>query len=383
MTARTPRVLLLILPLALTACREAKVTTYRIPKEASPHSHPATATAPGDAASAMPDTGGLAVVSSEAGGLTWTAPAAWKAQPGSAVRKGSYVIGEAGGPTADLAITAFPGDVGGDLANINRWRGQVALAPITAAELPASLTPLSVAGLEMKVADLAGGTPDAPIRMLGAIVPHGNGTWFFKLTGPAEVVAREKPAFLAFLQTVKVAAQPLGAPVATSPSPATALPASAPTAAPPADMSGAPVVTSAGAGLKWSAPAHWQSKPATTTRKATFVITNAKGSAELAVTAFPGDVGGDLANLNRWRGQLGLPPVSDAEFPAAVTRLKVNDLAITVADIAATGENAPRLLGAMVPYAGSTWFFKLTGPAALVAEEKPAFLAFLQTLSAP
>jgi hypothetical protein len=375
MTARTPRVLLLALPLAFTACREAKVTTYRIPKEAAPHSHPAAPAAPAGDATTMPDTGGLAVVSTEAGGLTWTAPATWQARPGSAVRKGSYTIGDESGPTADLAITAFPGDVGGDLANVNRWRGQVALPPITAAELPASLTPLAVAGLEMKLADLAGGTAEAPIRMLGAIVPHGSATWFFKLTGPADLVAREKPAFLAFLQTVKIAAPPPGTPLAAAP---------APVAAPaPTDMSGTPVVAATGAGLKWSAPAHWQVKPGTATRKATFVIANAKGSAELAVTAFPGDVGGDLANLNRWRGQLGLPPVSEAEFPSAVTRLNVNGLALTVVDLTAPGENAPRLLGAMVPSAGSTWFFKLTGPAALVADEKPAFLAFLQTLSAP
>ena len=32
---------------------------------------------------------------------------------------------------------------------------------------------------------------------------------------------------------------------------------------------------------------------------------------------------------------------------------------------------------------GATWFFKLTGPVDLVAKEKPAFEAFVQTLSAP
>jgi len=52
-------------------------------------------------------------------GLTWTAPAHWKAKPGSAMRKGSYAIAGDGGE-ADLAITAFPGDVGGDLAAISR-----------------------------------------------------------------------------------------------------------------------------------------------------------------------------------------------------------------------------------------------------------------------
>ena len=388
MTARTPRVLLLTIPLALAACREAKVATYRIPKEVDAHAGHAHAANPAPGAAmpgaTMPDTGGLAVASPDAGGLTWTAPATWKARPTSSVRKGSYLIGEDGGPTADLAITAFPGDVGGDLANVNRWRGQVSLPPIAAAELPAALTTFSVGTLDMKVVDLAGGTKEAPVRMLGAIVPFGSATWFFKLTGPDALVAKEKPAFIAFLQTVKVSSQSPAAPVeaAAAPVAATANPAPAP--APTAsDMANTAVKTARGPGLKWSAPAHWQEKQASSMRKATYAITGAKGAAELAVTAFPGDVGGDLPNLNRWRGQLSLPPVEEAQYAANVTKLSVNGLAITVADITGPGENPTRLLGAMVPYAGSTWFFKLTGSAALVADEKPAFLAFLQTLSAP
>jgi hypothetical protein len=228
----------------------------------------------------------------------------------------------------------------------------------------------------MQVVDLAGGTADNPLRMLGAIVPLGDVTWFFKLTGPDALVAQEKPTFLEFLKTVRIAT---GTPVTA------AAPAPASTTPPPADMVGPPVVKSDGPGLKWTAPARWQEKPATAMRKATFVITGANGaSAELAVTAFPGDVGGDLANLNRWRGQLSLPPVSEKEFAGAVTRLAVNDLPVTLVDLTGgTADNPVRLLGAMVPHAGSTWFFKLTGPPVLVAEEKPAFLNFVQSLSAP
>ena len=40
------------------------------------------------------------------------------------------------------------------------------------------------------------------------------------------------------------------------------------------------------------------------------------------------------------------------------------------------------MLGAMVPYEGAMWFFKLSGPDALVAATKPAFLEFLKTVKA-
>ena len=102
--------------------------------------------------------------------------------------------------------------------------------------------------------------------------------------------------------------------------------------------------------------------------------------ADMAITAFPGDVGGDLANLNRWRGQIGLPAVGQAEFDRETQHLDRNGLHMTVVDIVGTGANAQRIIGAMVPHQGATWFFKLSGPDALVAREKVAFLALLDTV---
>jgi hypothetical protein len=154
----------------------------------------------------------------------------------------------------------------------------------------------------------------------------------------------------------------------------------------PADMAATPVTTAAGGGLAWTAPAHWQSRPASAMRKATFVIPGASAGeqAELAVTAFPGDVGGNLANVNRWRTQLQLPPIAASELGSALSHVDVGDLHIDVAEllgpVPADGKPRQRVLGAIVPFNGATWFFKLTGPDLLVSGEKTAFLAFLRTL---
>ena len=145
-------------------------------------------------------------------------------------------------------------------------------------------------------------------------------------------------------------------------------------------MANTAVATASGAGLAWTAPAHWTSKPAGAMRKGSYTVKGAGGEADLSITAFPGDVGGDLANLNRWRGQLQLPPVAQSEFEATTQHLDRNGLHLTVVDIAGTGAGAQRILGAMVPHDGSTWFFKLMGPDATVAGEKAAFQAFLDTV---
>jgi hypothetical protein len=168
-----------------------------------------------------------------------------------------------------------------------------------------------------------------------------------------------------------------------------ALPMAATTGAQPAPMAGAapdagagsmaatPVPTADGPALAWAAPGRWTAGAANPMRKATYEVPGAGGKAELTITAFPSDVGGELANVNRWRGQVQLPPIAQGDLPGVVTRQEQNGLQLAIVDC---DGKTQRLLGVIVPFGGGTWFFKLTGPSALVAQAKPEFLAFLQTV---
>jgi hypothetical protein len=188
--------------LLLAGCSDPKVTSYRVPHEPDPApvAPSAVASAPGTAAGMA----GTPVATAAGAGLTWTAPAHWQSRPATAMRKGTYALTGEGGE-AELAITAFPGDVGGDLANVNRWRGQIGLGNITAAELSTSTLHVDANDLHMTVADYTGQGAFASQRMIGAIVPAGGETWFFKLSGPAAIVTRERDAFMAFLNTIRPA----------------------------------------------------------------------------------------------------------------------------------------------------------------------------------
>lgn len=180
--------------LLASGCRDREITAYRAPKDpvaAAPQpAAPGTGT---DMANTAVPTGG--------DNLTWTAPAHWTAKPAGAMRKGSYAIKD-GDAEADLSITAFPGDTGGLLANLNRWRGQVSLPPLAADQLDANRQHIDIGPLHVDVVEFAGTANGAPTRIIGAVVPNGSETWFFKLMGPDALVAREKPAFLGFLRTV-------------------------------------------------------------------------------------------------------------------------------------------------------------------------------------
>lgn len=192
----SPRASILALAAAtllLAGCGEEKVSVYRVPKEKEPEAAMA-ANAPGMgemAAQAVPTAGG--------GGLDWDVPSTWKSKPPSEMRKASYDV--PGG--CDLSVTAFPGDVGGELANVNRWRGQVGLAELRAEELDAAVSRFEANGLRFCVADMRSGDQADARAIVGASVPFGDSTWFFKLSGPAPAVAAAKPQFLGFLRTVR------------------------------------------------------------------------------------------------------------------------------------------------------------------------------------
>ncbi len=205
---------LVILPLLLlTGCRDAKIASYRVPKE-TPEPLPPVLTGdipasprptPGAPASGGvdPSMANTAVPTASGNDLSWTAPAHWKPKPASAMRKGSYAIVGADGAEADLSVTAFPGNVGGDLANINRWRGQISLPPIAESDLATQTEHIDANGLHITFVDFANTASNPPQRITGAIVPLGNATWFVKLMGPDAVVAAERDAFRTFLHTLQ------------------------------------------------------------------------------------------------------------------------------------------------------------------------------------
>lgn len=224
MSPRPVRLVLLLLPLCLglAACRDAKVASYRVPKEKDPvmTMPPAAGAGAGEAAAPGGMGAGLgaapgaamantAVPTASGPELTWTAPAGWVAKAPSAMRKATYAVpGNGAGTDGDFSVTAFPSDVGGELANINRWRGQVHLDPLTEADLAKSVTRLEANGLHIAYVDFGAGEGPS-VRMLGAIVPFAGATWFFKL-GPSSdaLITREKPAFEAFVKSLKPANQP-------------------------------------------------------------------------------------------------------------------------------------------------------------------------------
>lgn len=157
---------------------------------------------------------------------------------------------------------------------------------------------------------------------------------------------------------------------------------SGPMGMPPADGGmPAPSRPSGQGALKWSLPKGWSEIPGEGMRFATFK-SPVPGKNEATVVVLPGAAGGELANVNRWRGQIGLGPIDEAALASARVVVKTKAGALNVYDFTSEGQAKSRMVAGLISTPdGNTWFLKLTGDAGPVAKAKPDFMRILGSLS--
>jgi hypothetical protein len=131
--------------------------------------------------------------------------------------------------------------------------------------------------------------------------------------------------------------------------------------------------------LKWKLPAGWGQSFPGGMRFATFKVPG-QGKIDGSVVTLPGDAGGELSNVNRWRGQIGLPPTDAGALASARAAVKTRVGVASVYDFTSDGNKKSRLIAAILMVDGSAWFIKLTGDAEPVSAARPAFLELLGSL---
>lgn len=144
------------------------------------------------------DTGALA--------FTYEAPAGWNEQSPSSMKLLSLAIGSPPELVSELSVSAFPGDVGGQLANINRWRRQVGLGPISEEAAADFIQDVTVSDIEGWQVDFTGpegsGENGGAARVVTTAVFQDGQTWFFKLVGNDAALEDELENYDAFLKSV-------------------------------------------------------------------------------------------------------------------------------------------------------------------------------------
>jgi hypothetical protein len=291
--------------------------------------------------------------------LQFVLPDGWQEKAPSQMRVASFTVTGSNGGTADVGVIPLP--TGGDeLALVNMWRDQMQLPALTnetAAEK------IYVGNDSAKLFDIASDAllidGKSRARILVAELPRGATSWFFKMTGEDSFVAAQKENFLQFLKSISFVEN-------SSP-----------------QIASVPAPENPNANSIWTIPSDWRQLPPSQFLLAEFSIAGANDAqAEVNVAELSGEGGGLLANVNRWRGQIGLGAVGENDLPQLAQSVDVPNGKATLVDLA--GVNAQtgaqvRLVGAIVPQNGQTWFYKLMGDEQIVAQQKDAFIKFIQS----
>ena len=302
------------------ACGRPDVDVYLVPKETSPATRPPPSSTP----PAPP-------------ALRWTTPPGWQELPRSEFRVASFRVTGDADQEADVSVIPLPGTAGGDLSNVNRWRDQVGLPPISETELASAAQTIDAGGRPAAFYELTG----KDVTILAAIQVRDGVTWFYKMTGDAPLVAREKPAFAALLKSFTFDAPASGGP-------------------------------------RWNPPADWQPTAPGQFLVAKFLITGPNNTdAAVNISSAPGDGGGLLPNVNRWRGQLDLEPVGPAELAGLVREVETDGGRASVVEM---NNESVTSIAWIVTRPEQTWFYRLVGATTAVAAQREAFAHFVRTV---
>lgn len=330
-------------------CKRDEVQVYDVPKEKEMPAMQASPAATGPAQ------------------IKWQTPVGWTELPAGQMRVASFSVKNKDNQEAQTSIIPLPNLAGKDLENVNRWRGQIGLEPINASILATQKLTVTIAGMDGQLYDMAGTPPDQnqATRILGAILNREGMTWFIKMTGPDALVASQKSTFIDFLKNLSFASAPQ-----TN---------ATPTPRPTEQTMSAPATESSAAKPTWKTPESWKQLSPGPMQVAKFQSAVENGaSAEITVAVFPGDVGGTLANVNRWRGQIGMPAVQEADLGKVTEPLDLGGNKAILLDMISE-QTKTRMIAVIVPKAGQTWFYKLLGQDSTAGREKDAFLKFVQS----
>ncbi|MCB9062059.1 MAG: hypothetical protein H6622_11105 [Halobacteriovoraceae bacterium] len=131
--------------------------------------------------------------------------------------------------------------------------------------------------------------------------------------------------------------------------------------------------------LSWTAPKHWVKGSANGMRIASFNINEKDKKAEVTIITLSGMAGGLAPNINRWRGQIGLPDVSEQEVKNSISTVD-GTLTNYLYQFIENPEKQKGILAAIAKHNGMSLFIKAMGDLSVIKNEEQTFKNFLKTI---
>ena len=134
--------------------------------------------------------------------------------------------------------------------------------------------------------------------------------------------------------------------------------------------------------IAWNLPKGWTEARPGGMRIATLKPPVA-GKVDVSVVMIPGAAGGELANVNRWRGQIGLQPIDEAARAQMCKEVPSKAGAVSLYDLAGEGAGKQRMIAGLLFVGGQSWFVKMVGDDESVVASRADFAKLLATLHFP
>jgi hypothetical protein len=131
--------------------------------------------------------------------------------------------------------------------------------------------------------------------------------------------------------------------------------------------------------VKYDTPEGWQESAGNAFSVAALEVVDGDQRIETTVSPAGGDL---LANMNRWRQQVGLPDFTAEEMEKAFEPREVNGQPAKFIELHAPDGAAKKdsILGVVIEDGDRTWFIKLRGSTDLAKRERENFDAFAKSL---
>jgi len=134
--------------------------------------------------------------------------------------------------------------------------------------------------------------------------------------------------------------------------------------------------------ISWAVPKGWTEARSGGMRLATLKPPG-QGKVDVSIVMLPGLAGGELGNVNRWRGQVGLPPVDEAGRLKLRKEVKSKAGAISLYDFTGEAAAKQRMVVGLLFVDGRSWFIKMVGDADAAEGARAGFVTLLESLRFP
>lgn len=136
--------------------------------------------------------------------------------------------------------------------------------------------------------------------------------------------------------------------------------------------------------VTWKLPENWRETGPGQMSLASFAVGGAGGqSAQVSITPLARLAGRDTEIVNMWREQVGLEPLGREEAARQFQPVQVGSESGNLFEIGgapAAGSGPMKIVTAVVHRPEASWFYKLSGDAAVVDSTKAVFIEFLKSI---